>query len=243
MKSEIEAEMVVRAAKEAGFCATLSRRQFLFLCAGAVTSLAALNTWRVWGADAPIVITDNAKGLLLADPSRCVGCLRCELACTEFNDGRAQPSLARIKVGRNMNFGPEGPLGGARMQGAWGNGLFIQDTCRQCPHPVPCATACPENAIQAAPETGARIVDTSACVGCRLCQRACPWNMIGFDEQSQKATKCFLCQGVPKCVEACPSGALRYVAWRDLTREAAPRAALLVVPPEKAKGCLDCHKP
>jgi Fe-S-cluster-containing dehydrogenase component len=242
MKSESEAELIVRAAEAAGFDAALSRRQFLFLSAGAVTSLAALNICRAWGGDAPVIIIDNAKGLLLADPSRCVGCQRCELACTEFNDGRAQPSLARIKVGRNINFGPEGPSGGVRMQGAWGNALFIQDTCRQCPHPVPCATACPEKAIKADPRTGARIVDTAACVGCRLCQRVCPWNMIDFDEESQKATKCFLCQGDPKCVEACPSGALRYVPWHDLTRDAAPRnATLTLIPPEKAKECLECH--
>jgi Fe-S-cluster-containing dehydrogenase component len=242
VKSEMEPELMECAAKAAGFSAALSRREFLFLSAGAVTSLVALNIGRVWGADAPVIITDNAKGLLLADPSRCVGCLRCELACTEFNDGRAQPHLARIKVYRNLNFGPDGPSGGVRMQGAWGSGQFIADTCRQCPHPVPCATACPENAIKADPETGARIVDRSACVGCRLCLRACPWNMINFDEQSQKATKCFLCQGHPKCVEACPSGALRYVPWRDLTREAAPcKAALPVISPEKAKECLDCH--
>ncbi|HAA05837.1 MAG TPA: 4Fe-4S ferredoxin, partial [Syntrophobacteraceae bacterium] len=171
MKSGMEPDMIASAAEVAGLGAALSRREFLVLCAGAVTSLASLKVGHVWGADAPVVIVDNAKGLLLADPSRCVGCLRCELACTEFNDGRAQPSLARIKVDRNLNFGPEGPSGGVRMQGAWGNGLFIQDTCRQCPHPVPCATACPENAIQADPGTGARIVDTSACVGCRLCQR------------------------------------------------------------------------
>jgi hypothetical protein len=91
-------EMMLRAARAAGFGAGLSRREFLFLSAGALTSLAVLNIGRVWGADAPIVIIDNAKGLLLADPSRCVGCQRCELACTEFNDGRAQPSLARIKA-------------------------------------------------------------------------------------------------------------------------------------------------
>jgi Fe-S-cluster-containing dehydrogenase component len=181
-------------------------------------------------------------GLVLADPSRCVGCQRCELACTEFNDGRAQPSLARIKVDRNINFGSEGPSGGARMQGVWGNALFIQDTCRQCPHPVPCATACPENAIKADPTTGARIVDTAACVGCRLCRGACPWNMIDFDEESQKATKCFLCHGNPKCVEACPSEALRYIPWRDLTRAPSPRSATLtVVTVDKAKGCLECH--
>jgi Fe-S-cluster-containing dehydrogenase component len=242
MKSEIEPELIVRAAEATGLGAALSRREFLFLCAGTVASLAAFSLCRAWGAEAPLVIIDNAKGLLLADPSRCVGCLRCELACTEFNDGRAQPSLSRIKVDRNIAFGPEGPSGGVRRQGAWGDGLFIQDICLQCPHPVPCATACPENAIKADPGTGARIVDTTACVGCRLCQHACPWNMINFDEESQKATKCFLCEGHPKCVEACPSGALRYVPWLDLTREAPPRtAALPVVSPEKAKGCLDCH--
>lgn len=242
MKSEMEPEMIERAVKAAGFGVDLSRRRFLFLSAGVITSLAAMNISGAWGTDAPIVITDNVKGLLLSDPSRCVGCLRCELACTEYNEGRSQPSLARIRVGRNLNFGPHGPLGRTRMQGAWGNGVFIPDTCRQCPHPVPCATACPENAIKADPETGARIVDTSLCVGCRLCQRACPWNMMSFDEQSQKATKCFLCQGAPKCVDACPSGALRYVSWRDLTREAAPRvAAPLAVSSEKAKECLDCH--
>jgi Fe-S-cluster-containing dehydrogenase component len=242
MKAQIEPELIVRAAEAAGFGAALSRRQFLLLSAGAVTGLAALSIGRAWGANAPVIIIDNAKGLLLTDPSRCVGCQRCELACSEFNDGRAQPSLARIKVGRNINFGPDGPSGKLPMQGAWGNGLFLVDTCRQCPHPVPCATACPESAIKADPVTGARIIDAAACVGCRLCQRACPWNMIGFDEPTRKATKCFLCGGNPKCVEACPSGALHYIPWRDLTREAAPRAATLtVVPPEKAKGCLDCH--
>jgi Fe-S-cluster-containing dehydrogenase component len=238
----MKADSIMRERKAPRLEAALSRREFLLLSSGAVTSLAVLNIPSVWGDDAPVIIIDNAKGLILADPSRCVGCLRCELACTEFNDGRAQPSLARIKAGRNINFGPEGPTGGHRMQGAWGSGLFIQDTCRQCPHPVPCATASPENAIKADPVTGARIVDTAVCVGCRLCQRACPWNMIDFDEQSKKASKCFLCQGKPKCVEACPSEALRYVPWRDLTREAAPRTSVLTaIPAEKVKGCLVCH--
>ena len=243
MKTRIEPGLVARAAEAAGFGAALSRRQFLLVSAGAVTGLAALNAGCAWGDKAPVVIIDNARGLILADPTRCVGCQRCELACTEFNDGVSQPAMARIKVGRNINFGPEGPSAGVlRMQGAWGNGLFIQDTCRQCPHPVPCATACPENAIKADPTTGARFVDTASCTGCRLCLRACPWNVINFDEQSQKATKCFLCQGQPKCVEACPAAALHYVPWRDLTGEAVPRAAVLtVVPREKANECLECH--
>ena len=94
------------------------------------------------------------------------------------------------------------------------------------------------------PDTGARMVDAAACVGCRLCQRACPWDMLAFDEEAGVATKCFLCHGQPKCVEACPAAALRYVPWRDLTRDGGPSGATLsVVTPEKAKACVECHVP
>lgn len=221
---------------------TLSRRGFLLLSACAVGSLTALGLREAFGADASLVILDNSKGMILADPSRCVGCQRCELACMEFNDGRAQPSQARIRIDRAMNFGPEGPTGGPAMQGTWGNGLVVQGVCRQCPHPVPCEMACPQDAIRADPKTGARVVDTKSCVGCRLCQRACPWGMITFDEQRQKASKCFLCHGKPKCVEACPAGALHFVPWRDITHEGRPgRATLSALPENKAKTCVECH--
>ena len=238
---DIQEELILRAVEVSGFGAAVSRRKFLLLSAGAVTSLALLNVGCGWGEDSPLVITEHSKGLLVSDPSRCVGCLRCELACTEFNDGRAQPSLGRINVSRNLNFGP-GSSSAFGSNGIWGNGLFIADTCLQCPHPVPCATACPENAVKADPVTGARFVDAASCSGCRMCQRACPYGMINFDEEKKKATKCFLCGGSPKCVEACPAGALRYADWRDLTRERPPRMAVLnTIAPQKAKGCTDCH--
>ncbi len=238
----ISADILEQAAGLAGFRTSLSRRRFLVLSAGGVTSFAVLSLCRLLGSESPVVILEDSTGLLLGDSSRCVGCLRCELACTEFNDGRAQPSMARIKVSRNLAFGPEGPTGGNRMQGAWGNGLVIQDTCRQCPHPVPCASICPVNAIKTDSKTGARVVAPETCIGCRLCQRACPWDMITFDDVSQKATKCFLCQGAPECVEACPAGALRYIPWRDLTRDALPRRTTVqMIPPAKAGECLECH--
>ena len=41
------------------------------------------------GSAAPLIITEQAEGLVVADPTRCVGCRRCELACTEYNDGKA----------------------------------------------------------------------------------------------------------------------------------------------------------
>jgi Fe-S-cluster-containing dehydrogenase component len=244
MKRSTHPELIELAAEAAGLGASLSRRGFLMFSVCAVSSIAALSLGDAFGAEAPLVILDNAKGMILADPTRCVGCQRCELACTEFNDGRAQPSLARIKIARALNFGLEGPTGGSHMQGIWGNGLVVQGVCRQCPHPVPCATACPQDAITADPDTGARVVDPNACVGCRLCQQACPWGMISFDEDRQQASKCFLCHGKPKCVEACPAAALRYVPWRDLTREGRIlRPTLSVIPADKASACADCHGP
>jgi Fe-S-cluster-containing dehydrogenase component len=80
-------------------------------------------------------------------------------------------------------------------------------------------------------------------VGCKMCQKACPWEMLSFDSEKNKATKCFLCDGKPKCVEACPASALIYASWRDLTEKGRPRAVpTAVVPPAKAGACIDCHK-
>jgi Fe-S-cluster-containing dehydrogenase component len=186
---------------------------------------------------------EQAEGIVLADPTRCVGCRRCELACTEFNDGKAQPSISRIKVNRNINFGPKGLYSNRGSVGNWGNGLIIQDLCKQCPHPVPCANACPNDAIVVKPPTNARVVDPKKCIGCMMCQKACPWEMLSFDSEKNRATKCFLCDGKPKCVDACPASSLSYADWRDLTDKIPPRAAsMFVLPPAKAEACIECHK-
>ena len=221
-----------------------SRRGFIRLTVGTAVVLPVV---RAFAAPAPLIITENAEGLIVADSTRCVGCKRCELVCTEFNDGKASPTLARVKVSRNYNFGPRGQqLGvGRDVPGEFGNFRVIQETCKQCPHPVPCATACPNSAIVRDAKTGARVVDVKLCTGCRFCQRACPWEMISYDETTSKATKCFLCNGSPECVANCSTGALKYVAWRDLSRAVPIRQAIMPavfnVNPKTA-GCTTCHE-
>ena len=221
-----------------------SRRQVLKLGGISVIGMSALGPILAQGASKPVIIMEKSQGIVLADPLKCVGCGRCELACTEFNDGKAAPTVSRIKVDRNLNFGPEGILDWRDGQGNWGNGLIVQDLCKQCPHPVPCADICPENAIVAAPVGNARMVDAEKCTGCKICLKACPWEMISFDPDSQKATKCHLCDGKPKCVEACPAESLSYMSWRDLTNKIPPRimttAQLL---PERSAACGECHLP
>ena len=88
----------------------------------AVVGLAALGPGRAAEAAPPVLVLPQAKGLILADPTKCVGCRRCELACTEFNDGKASPAMARIKIARNLSFGPRGAFLGRAGQGTWGDG-------------------------------------------------------------------------------------------------------------------------
>ena len=128
-----------RAADAPGPPLSCTRRQTLIWGGSSLLGLYALEEVLARGYDRPLIIMEQAQGMIVADPVLCVGCGRCELACTEFNDGKAAPSLARIKVDRNLNFGPLAPAIWRVGHGNMGDGLIIQDLCRQCPHPVPCA--------------------------------------------------------------------------------------------------------
>ena len=156
---------------------TLTRRGFLRLSLWTAGGIVLLEPLSVFGGTG-LAIIENAGAVILADPSRCVGCGRCELACTEFKTtARPSPPCPGSRSAATWPSGPW-PFGAEPASGLWGNGLIVQDTCRQCHHPVPCAEACPVQAIVADPATGARRVDPARCTGCRLCLNACP---LGHD--------------------------------------------------------------
>ena len=238
----------------------ISRRQFLGGAGAVGMGLASMSLFGCGssGTDAAVapraVFVADALGMVVSEPSRCGGCRRCELACTDFNDGVSQPSIARIKVGRNYNLGPLEAGQGFKAGGIWGNFRVSQDTCRQCPHPVPCQLACPHDAIEVIKEDtstmtykpAARVVNISKCVGCGICVQACAWGMTSLtgpvNGKTTKSTKCNLCGGNPECVAACPTGALKYVPWADKTKSVPPR---IVVPAyiqsAVADSCAKCH--
>jgi Fe-S-cluster-containing hydrogenase component 2 len=72
---------------------------------------------------------------------------------------------------------------------------------------MPCASACPENVITRDRYSGAVVIN-DGCIGCGACQEVCPINAIQMWDE--KAVKCDLCGGAPKCVEACPRQALSW---------------------------------
>jgi carbon-monoxide dehydrogenase iron sulfur subunit len=120
----------------------------------------------------------------------CLGCGTCVSVCSIYKEGVINDLLARIKLARHI-FEIE----------------YTVDFCRQCHH-AECYYACPEDAIGIHPKTGARVIDESACTGCKLCMVACPFNMISFSRERNVALKCDFCDGEPQCVKFCPSGAL-----------------------------------
>lgn len=87
----------------------ITRRGFLQV-ATVTAAFAAMNQSRAQTGAQPYIILETPKGLIVGDPSLCVDCQRCEMACTEFNDGKNDPVLARIRIGRNIWYGPGNPV-------------------------------------------------------------------------------------------------------------------------------------
>jgi len=74
--------------------------------------------------------------------------------------------------------------------------------------------ACPvEGAMTIDPKTGARLIVESKCTVCGACAEKCPFNsgktVVFLNARKNVYVKCDLCGGEPKCVEFCPTGALK----------------------------------
>ncbi len=126
-------------------------------------------------------------------PSKCTGCMQCEMACSFTHEGTFNPARSRIKV---FLFHDEG--------------RFVPYTCTQCADAW-CKNACPTNAIQINAGTGAKEVLEGLCVGCKVCTIACPFGTVNYNQASGKVIKCDLCGGDPACAKACPTQAITYI--------------------------------
>ena len=133
-------------------------------------------------------------------PERCVGCGACVMACINENgiDVTKQQPYRLIK---HNEYGD-----GAALSITW----FVHGCMHCAAHP--CAAACPKGCFAVDRVTGLVHLDNAGCVGCRRCEKACPFEAI--QQVGKRAEKCNGClarlqQGqLPLCVLACPRRAL-----------------------------------
>ncbi len=150
-------------------------------------------------------------GYILVDSKKCAGCQSCMLACSLVHEGKENTTLSRIQVLWNS-------------LGNYPNDIAIRQ-CRQCVYPS-CVYACPTGALSFDQQSGTRLVNQDACIGCQRCLEACPQmpSRIVWDSADGKAEKCDLCLGAKywnqkggpdgkqACVEVCPMKAIKFTS-------------------------------
>lgn len=140
---------------------------------------------------------------ILVNPSKCVACRFCELACAVNRD-----SLSKTMVGAAAE--EIRPQARVRVDAQRGNEELLPVQCRHC-EGAPCLEACPAGALYRN-EDGVVLLAEDKCVGCWMCVAVCPFGAVQPSRAAQVAFKCDRCTGCayPYCVNACPTGALLY---------------------------------
>lgn len=192
----------------------IGRRGFLKVVgvgAGTCAAGAAVATSAGATASAEPSVSDTPG--MLVDTTLCVGCRGCEAACAEANGNPPPPEgddvLAKRRDTSETAFTVVNRVEGVESR-------FAKKQCMHCISPA-CASACPVRAMNKEPD-GPVTYDPSACLGCRYCMIACPFDVPKYEYSSNapRVRKCTFCArrqeaGLkPACAEVCPSGALTF---------------------------------
>ena len=179
-------------------------------------------------------ISDEALGILY-DSTLCIGCQACMSACKKANDmpPESVPSTPQWDNPTDLSSKTltviqrhYEPGTGTANEGS----AFIKRQCMHCVDPG-CVSACPVSAMTKNPKTGVVTYNKDACIGCRYCQIACPYNIPKFewDKPLPQIVKCQLCShlldkgGISACCTACPTGASLFGPVDLLKKEAQRR--------------------
>jgi menaquinone reductase, iron-sulfur cluster-binding subunit len=115
---------------------------------------------------------------MVIDLDRCNGCGTCMLACAvENNVAPAQPGttdrtgITPLRVFR-LDNGQAFPNARA---------VYVPMMCQQCGHATPCASVCPQLAVDVDPKSGVVGQMPERCLGCRYCMTACPYHARYFN--------------------------------------------------------------
>ena len=209
----------------------MKRRDFLKGAAGGL-ALLTLDS-KVVDARTVEALPPNALGILY-DSTLCVGCNACMASCKKANsmipemtgeqeiwDNPQDLSASTLNIIKKFSSGT-----GAHKDQEEDGYAFIKRQCLHCVDPS-CVTACPVTALAKDNDTGIVTYDKNACIGCRYCQVACPYNIPKFewDDPYPEIVKCELCSHliakgeISACCSVCPTGASLFGPVAELLNE------------------------
>lgn len=167
----------------------------------------------------------------LIDVTTCIGCKACQVACSEWNDIRAEigtnvgvydnPIDLEPKAWTVMRFSEVE----VDNKFEW---LIRKDGCMHCSDPG-CLKACPAEGAIIQYANGIVDFQSEHCIGCGYCVAGCPFNIPRISKEDNHAYKCTLCVDrvavgqEPACVKTCPTGAIRFGTKEDMTHYAQGR--------------------
>ena len=151
---------------------------------------------RVYSAGRASPTVDRVQYGFAIDQRTCIGCHACTVACKTEHNVPVGQFRTWVKYVDSGQF-PETSRDFGVMR------------CNHCTD-APCVQICPTEALFKR-EDGIVDFDNSACIGCKACMQACPYDAIYVDADTNTAAKCNFCahrvdDGLePACVVVCPT--------------------------------------
>lgn len=190
-------------------------------------------------------VQENVEVGFFTDPTVCIGCKACEVACKEWNqvpdDGFVWTGNSYDNTGhlgattwRHVLFLEQDRQKGNQIAGTMSLGeadgedpfrwVFLSDVCKHCEE-AGCLEACPTGSIVRT-EVGSVLVQDDVCNGCGYCVVSCPFGVINRRPKPLPnhggAFKCTFCYDrqksglVPACAKVCPTESIVFGRLDDL---------------------------
>ena len=153
------------------------------------------------------------------DTSICNGCYCCQIACKDEHCGNdwtpyAKPQPETGQFWLKLSEYVRGTIPKVKVH-------YVATLCNHCDDPS-CLDVCPVEGAIYKRDDGLVIIDPEKCTGCTSCASACPYHAIYMNDALQIAQKCSGCAHLldagwtePRCVDACPTGALKFLEEAD----------------------------
>jgi Fe-S-cluster-containing dehydrogenase component len=153
------------------------------------------------------------------DTSICNGCYCCQIACKDEHCGNdwtpyAKPQPETGQFWLKLSEYVRGTIPKVKVH-------YVATLCNHCDDPA-CLDVCPVEGAIYKRDDGLVIIDPEKCSGCTSCVSACPYGSIYMNDSLHLAQKCTGCAHLldagwtePRCVDACPTGALKFLEEAD----------------------------